>query len=251
MLCVSKVGKERSLKKIVSREDLKMKRVLAVLFLVAALATGSQAADISALFNNIDFDSGPVTDGMLAGFHGFDAPCTEIPGWTNDRNGAPGLLNDSGVEGTGAWWLSAAYTAVYQNAGFMSSGDAAYTMSTYTIQAGDVFDIQYMAGVWGWTGSNGQWTASLFYDNPANVIGSYVQDVNAWMPDEHWYSSTTGIAATSASVGHTLGILMTNTGTSHVQIDEITVNTVPEPATLILLGSGLGLGSLVMFRKRK
>jgi hypothetical protein len=223
-----------------------MKKAL-VLFMVAALATAVQAADISSLFNNIDFDSGVVTNGATGGFRGFDAPCTEIDGWTNYRDGAAGLLNDAGVEGPGAWWLDAAYTGVYGNAGFMSSGDAAYTMSTYTIGAGDVFKIKYIAGDWGWTGGGGQWTATLFYDNPANVIGSYVQNISSWMPTATWYSDLAGIAATPASVGGTLGILMKSTGGSIVQLDEVTVNVVPEPASLVLLS----LGTLAIVRKRK
>jgi hypothetical protein len=226
-----------------------MKKVLVALFMVAALAPAVQAVDISSSFTNIDFDSGTVTSWP---FLGFDAPdATEIIGWTNYRNGAAGPLVDAGVEGPGAWWLSDEYTAVYGNAGFMSSGDAAYTMSTYTIKDGDLFNIKYIAGDWGWIGTYGQWTATLFYNDPANVIGSYVQGISSWMPDATWYTDPNVIAATPASVGGTLGILMTNTGDRHVQIDEITVTAVPEPATLILLGLGLGLGSLVMIRKRK
>lgn len=218
-----------------------MKKVF-VLFMVAALATATQAADISSLFTNLDFDSGIVTSWP---FKGFDAPdATEIIGWSNYPAGP---LNDAGVEGPGAWWLDENYTNTYGNAGFMSGGDAAYNMSTYTIQAGDVFNIKYIAGDWGWTGTGGQWTATLFYDNPANVIGSYVQNISSWMPTATWYSDLAGIAATPASVGGTLGILMTSTGTSIVQLDELTVNVVPEPATLALLG----LGALAIVRKRK
>ncbi len=218
-----------------------MKKVL-VLFMVTALAAVSQAVVVIDSFVNIDFDSGTVTSWP---FKGFDAPwATEIIGWTNYPSTGP--LNDAGVEGPGAWWLTPAYTDVYQNAGFMSSGDAAYTMSSYTIQAGDVFFIKYMAGVWGWTGT-GQWTASLFYNHPDNVFGSYVQNINSWMPNGVWYSDSIGIPATPAAVGGTLGILLRSTGTGIVQIDEITVSVVPEPTTMALLG----LGTLALLRKRK
>jgi hypothetical protein len=213
-------------------EDRKMKKVL-VLFMVAALATAVQAADISALFNNVDFDSG----GVSGPFKGFDAPAApEIIGWTNYSAAS---LIDAGVEGPGAWW------SPYQDkAAFMSPSDSAYTMSTYTIQAGDVYNISFYACEWDWNGNlAGQWTATLFYDTPTNVIGSYVQGVTGWWTA---YSDTTGIAATAASVGGKLGILMTNTGAGIVQIDEITV-AAPEPATLSLLG----LGVLAMVRKRK
>ncbi|MBP8604858.1 MAG: PEP-CTERM sorting domain-containing protein [Phycisphaerae bacterium] len=212
-----------------------------VLFMVAALATAVEAADISSLFTNLDFDSGAVTTWP---FKGFDAPAaTEIIGWSNYPAGS---LNDAGVEGPGAWWLTEAYTNVYQNAGFMSAGDAAYNMSTYVIQAGDVFFISYIGGEWGWTGTLGQWTATLFYDNPANVIGSYVQNMNSWMPNAVWYTDAVGIAATPASVGGTLGILFKSTGDRIVQFDEVTVTVIPEPATMVLLG----LGGLLLRRRK-
>lgn len=217
-----------------------MKKVL-VLLMVAMLATAVQAANISSSFTNLDFDADGVDSGWPK--NGFD----NVSGWTNWRNGAPGPLNDAGTEGEGAWWLSDAYREAYGIAAFMSSGDAAYNMSSYIIQADDVFTISYIGGEWGWTGDLGQWTATLFYDDPANVIGTYVQNITSWMPDGVWYSDAIGIAATPESVGGTLGILLTNTGTRIVQVDEISVAVVPEPATLVLLG----LGSLVIARKRK
>jgi hypothetical protein len=218
---------------------------LAVIASIVSLAAVANAQDISGYFENLDFDSGAVTTGG-PGFKGFDAPdATEIIGWANFRNGAAGPLNDAGVEAADVGWWLGGYT--HQNAAFMSSQDAAYNMSTYTIQSGDVFGIEYLGARWGWTGA-GQWTATLFYDNPANVIGSYVQDINSdWLGQNVRYSSTTGIAATPASVGGKLGILLTSTGTAISQIDEIVI-AVPEPTTFALAGFGL-LGMLMMRRK--
>ncbi len=217
-----------------------MRRVFVMLMLFAAISVSAQAGLVDS-FVNIDFDSdGVTTPGPFKGFDAPDAP--EIDGWTNYPAGP---LNDTGVEAADVGWWLGGYGN--QNAAFMSSGDAAYTMSTYTIQADDVFTISYLGARWDWTG-DGQWTASLFYDDPANVFGTYVQDISSgWLSEDVWYTDATGIAATPASVGGTLGILITNTGTAISQIDEITVDVVPEPATMALMG----LGALFMLRKRK
>jgi hypothetical protein len=119
-------------------------------------ASSALAAPITS-FNNLDFDAG------VSNIGGFDAP-NDVPGWTNNSP-----VVDSGVEGPGAWW------GPYDNhAAFMAPNDSGYTMSTHTIQAGEVFHISFHAMQWQWTGA-GQWTASLFYDTPSNIIGSYTQ----------------------------------------------------------------------------
>jgi hypothetical protein len=210
-----------------------MKRLClaSVIIFAASLA---KAGPITS-FVNLDFDAG------VAHFPtGFDAPGADVPGWTN-ANG--GNLVDSGVEGPGAWW------APYENfAAFMKDGDSAFNMSTHTIQAGDIFSVSWFSQHWNWEGA-AAWTATLFYDNPANVIGTFTQSPlplhTAWAQ----YTSPT-IAATPASVGGTLGILLGNTGAvgTHAQVDEIVVSLVPEPATFGL--AGVCAAALLAFRRR-
>jgi hypothetical protein len=196
-----------------------MKRLCLVTAMMFA-ASIAQAGPITS-FNNLDFDAGPP---MGPPFNGFDQATTDVPGWTN-ANG--GTLADSGIEGPAAWWI-----------------DDAYPNSN----AGDVYDISYLAQRWQWTGDSA-WTATLFYDNPANVIGSYTQaglpDLGQWAP-----FTSPGIAATPASVGGTLGILVASSGPadSFANIDEVVVNLVPEPATFGL--AGVCGAALLAFRRR-
>lgn len=209
-----------------------MKKI-AIMGLVSALAVASQAGPITS-FVNAGFDDGDVTTG---GFTGFDAPSTtEIIGWSNYPTGP---LNDAGVQGTNAWW------GTYEvNSAFMRTDDAAYNMSSYVIQAGDEFTIGFVGKAWTWEGP-AEWTVSLFYDDPANVIGTYVTALtDAWTA----YSNPTAIEATAGSIGGTLGILFENTGTAAANLDSVSVDVIPEPATIGLIGI---FGAGVLFVRRR
>jgi opacity protein-like surface antigen len=210
-------------------------KTLAAIASALSLMAGAHAQDLSSHFVNLDFDAGIVTS--PGPFKGFDAPdAPEIIGW---QNLAP--IGDGGVEGPGAWW--GPYDV---NAAFINGGGAAFNLSDYTIQAGDTFSLSLMAKWWNWTGANGQWTATLFYDNPANVIGAFTTPnlTDGWTA----YSTAVSIDATPASVGGKLGILMTNSGAGIAQFDELTV-AVPEPTTLSLMAVA-GLGLLLQRRRQ-
>ncbi|MBN1855064.1 MAG: RICIN domain-containing protein [Pirellulales bacterium] len=142
---------------------------------------------------------------------GFDSPY-DVPGWTDIT------ITDSGIEND-AWWIT------YDNySAFMKAGDGAYIMSQYTIQSGDEFEIGFVGK--SWDGAS-EWTATLFYDNPANVIGTYVQSV-----DGTWtqYTDAAAIPATAGSVGGTLGVSFVNTGAGFANLDNVTL-TVTSPGS--------------------
>lgn len=136
---------------------------------------------------------------------GFDSPY-DVPNWTDVS------IVDSGIENV-AWW------GTYDNySAFMKAGDGAYLMSGHTIREGDEFTISFVGK--SWDGSS-QWTATLFYDNPSNVIGTYVQPVwGNWIT----FRDPTPIVATPASLGHTLGIRFVNTGTGFANIDDVSIS---------------------------
>ena len=194
--------------------------VVVVVLMVAALATTAQAVLINS-FVNADFDSGIVT--TPGPFAGFDAPAApEIVGWSNY-----GTVNDAGVEASGAWWIQG---YAYQNCAFVNAGGGASNMSSYVIQAGDQFTASFIGDSW-WNGATAR--VSLWYDNPANVIGSFDAVTNQWHFDP--YSNATPIGATQAAVGGTLGITVENLGAGTLGFDQVTVDVVPEPATLTML----------------
>ena len=175
-----------------------MKKVVVVVLMMAALATTAQAVLINS-FVNADFDSGIVTTGN-GSFAGFDAPAApEIIGWSNYIDD-----HDAGVEAAGAWWL-AGYAN--QNCAFVNPGGGATNESSYVIQDGDQFTASFIGDSW-WNGATAR--VSLWYDNPANVIGSFDSVTNLWHYDP--FSNATPIAATSASVGGTLGITVFDLG---------------------------------------
>ncbi|WP_016956614.1 LamG-like jellyroll fold domain-containing protein [Catenovulum agarivorans] len=173
---------------------------------IAALATSAPSdpyAPVPVTLINGDFEAGIDT---RWNFTGFDSPA-DVPGWTDY-----GTNSDSGVEPSDAWW------GTYQNSysGFMQPGDAgAYLLSDYTIKAGDVFNIGFVGK--SWDGAS-QWSATLYFDTPANVIGTYVQDVNG-----SWLAYDTNITATAASVGGKLGVLFVNSGSGFANIDNVAV----------------------------
>jgi len=211
---------------------MKFKNLAVIASMLCLAAVANAQTDISSHFVNLNFNAGVANTGPLA----FDNPASDVPGWIN----ANPVMIDSGVEGPAAWWP-------HDNgnwAAFMRPTDAAYNLSDYTIQAGDSFSIDFKAGCW-W--DDGLWTATLFYDSPANVIGTYTTP-GTTVP--HWsyaeYSNLTPIAATAESVGHQLGILFMNTapGTGNAALTELTVSVVPvpEPATMSLMAvAGLGM----------
>jgi hypothetical protein len=210
---------------------------LALVASALSLAATANAQSITS-FENLDFDSGVVNQG--GGFNGFDNPSHDIAGWRNLNDAA--ALVDSGVEGQGAWW------GPYEDkSAFMRFGDGAYNLSDYTIQAGDLFSISFFAKSWD-NPSVAEWTATLFYDTPANVIGSYTTGTSltgTWTQ----YSTPTPIAATGASEGGKLGVIFLNSGAANfANLDEIQINVVPEPSAISLMAMA-GLGMLLRRRQ--
>ena len=165
---------------------------LAVIASILSLAAAANAQNITS-FVNANFDSGAVT--TPGPFKGFDAPTApEIIGWQNYGN-----VTDAGVEASGAWWIQG---YAYGNCAFVNAGGGAYNLSSYVIQAGDLFTPSLVADTWG----SGQITATLFYNDPSNpsdVLGTYTFTPNQWHFDT-WTDATPITARPDRSVGRSV-----------------------------------------------
>jgi len=176
---------------------------LCMLAAILFAAVSVQATDLSSSFINLDFDAGGVSNP----FHGFDAPNSpEIIGWGNWKNGAyTNYLNDAGVEGPGAWW------APYENnAAFISASDGATNMGTHIIGTEQTYTVDFWCKRWEWTSgsADGELTATLYYNDPANVIGSFT--VTNISDNSHWEQRVGYIDSIPAAVGGNLGVYFHN-----------------------------------------
>ena len=189
-----------------------MRKILLWIVGILSAAAVVQATELE--LENADFESG------VESFpNGFDS-VPDVPGWQDGEQ-----ITDAGTENSDAWWGTYDGTSA-----FMKMGDSAFLLSDYTIQTGDEFTIGF-AGK-SWDGAS-QWTATLFYDDPGNVIGSYAADVtDVWIV----YSNATPITATAESVGGTLGILFENTGSGFANLDNVVIDQQSPvgPATITL-----------------
>ncbi len=175
---------------------------------------------------------------------GFEEPGeNSFPGGFEATPNVPGWFDltpptDAGIEGPAAWWGT--YNGGFS--AFMAPGNGAYNISEYTILAGEEYTVGFVSK--SWDGAT-EWTVSLFYDDPGNVIGTFSTGVNGTWTE---YFSPSLIAATGESVGGTLGISFLNTGNGFGNLDNVSVTVIPEPSTLSMIAVLSGVGLLVRRR---
>jgi PEP-CTERM motif len=175
----------------------------------------------------------------------------------------PGYLNPAGITSwattgtTGVWnpTLTPPSYATYwstplpdgKQIGFTTGGTIAQTLGT-TYATGSLYTLTVAFG----NRLDGPWIPTnvkmqLFSDTAGSVIAT--QDISVGTIDRGTFKDfTLSYTALAADNGKAIGIRFTSEG-QQLDIDNVRLNNVPEPGTLILLGSALaGIG---MTRRRK
>ena len=234
-----------------------MKRLLFVL-MVVALVTSVQAN----LLSNGDFESytpvAPnVDDPGTIQVRGID------PGEFWDASGRFTTLDNWFSEAGSTWADSGTEAGGYNPTGtrnlyLMSNDGVAIQTTSYVIAAGDQIQVTGLsANIWDWAGLE----VSILSDG---VVIDTPQAIYAVGDTDLGWGVMSSFSMTfdaSAGAGGLLGIRLANVGgtwdvdhfvpyntnTSWLGVDNLSMDVVPEPATMALLG----LGSLVALKRRK
>ena len=193
--------------------------------------------------------------------HSFENPVQSGPGY----QAPPGITSwvTTGSEEAGVWnpaifpGLPLSYffsTALPDGSqiGYTNGGTIAQTLGTSYVADGSTYSLTVAFGVRlddlaGKPRIPTNVTMQLYAGTTATIVATQAIDFSS-ITQGTFKDFTLSYSADSSSNGNAIGILFTSTG-NQLDIDNVRLNNVPEPGTLILLGSALaGIG---MARRRK
>jgi len=232
------------------------KLVICVAVLAMVWTSSAMAVDVPLV--NASFEAPALADG--AKIKGFDGNRTgfigqDVPGWEDDC--LPDNSSHSGIKNGGGQRAVTGQGAHLCPDMGVPNETIVWQLTDQTIAAGEIYTLS----VWGWSdGTAGTdpdgvtLNVSLFYDNVGSQIELNSQE--HFLPDGDEVGKACPVEFTipvgHGSIDNKLGIKFENittgfTGGGFIHLDDVTLDIVPEPATLIMLG----LGGLLGLRRRR
>ena len=244
------------------------KLVICVAALAMVWTSSAMAVDVALVNASFEEPFLAVENSKIKGFDGdrdgFMGSEFDVPGWEDDC--ASGSANHSGIK--------QGSTTVYTGQRVRTGNQAAHLSPEATVLNESIVwqltdqtiaaDEIYTLNIWGWSdGTAGvdplgtNLVVSLFYDDAGSQIEVASQnhflpyDGDNPYPEAQACGAVFTVSDVPGSIGKKLGIKFENVTTGaaggFIHLDDASVDVIPEPATMMLLG----LGSLALLKRRR
>ncbi|MCK5271445.1 MAG: PEP-CTERM sorting domain-containing protein [Sedimentisphaerales bacterium] len=176
----------------------------------------------------------------------------DVPGWEDDctrdwpRSGVHGDITGNPVY-EGAW-----RAFLYHGDGEGYAEDVIYQVTDQTIAACEIYTLSAQGMSGGTYGTTVRLDLSFFYVDGTGGHVALASNFTDMADDDEWHLCTAGFTVDADGIGEKLGIKFTSVDVGNANVgwlgfDDVQLDVIPEPATMMLLG----LGSLALLKRRR